>query len=57
VLWSVRFLSLVAWFFFLQVLVATSCSSNVIDSFTSPRTNHRPHRPVYNNVCTWQWSR
>jgi hypothetical protein len=39
-------------FFFPQALVATSRSSNLIGSFTSPRTNHRPHRLLYNNVCT-----
>jgi hypothetical protein len=54
-LWSVHFLSLVSWFFFPQVLVATSLSSNLIGSFTSARTNHRPHRPLYNNLCTC-WS-
>jgi hypothetical protein len=51
-IWSVQFLSLAAWFFFPQVLVAASRFSNVIGSFTSPRTNHRPHLPIYNNVCT-----
>jgi hypothetical protein len=49
---SVQFLSLVSWFFFPQVLVATSPSSNLIGSFTSPRTNHRPQHSQYNNVCT-----
>ena len=47
----VQFLSLVSWFIFSQVLVATSSSSNLIVSFTSPRTNHRPHSPLYNKVC------
>jgi len=51
-LWSVQFLSLGSWFFFPQILVAFSRSSNLIGSFTSQRTNHRPPRPLYNNVCT-----
>ena len=51
-LWSGQFLRLVSWFFFPQVLVAISRSSNLIGSFTSPRTNHRPPRLLYSNVCT-----
>ena len=51
-LWSVQFVNLLARFFFLQVLVATSRSSNMIGSLTSTRTNHRPRRSLYNNLCT-----
>jgi hypothetical protein len=40
------------WYFAPDDLVGTARSSNVMDSLTSPKTNHRLQFSTYNNVST-----